>query len=118
MSRAITVPVLLGSLCLISCGTISNVGKNSLAMIQKTSAAATSKVSELSDKIHPAGVKVVEVREKDLKELPTGQERALAFENSRKRGFWFFGGPVDFVEPTLPEPGAEMDGSLLPPKLP
>ena len=64
------------------------------------------------------GVKVVQVRKKDLKELPTGRERALAFENQRKQGFWFFGGPVDFKEPKLPEPGSELDGSLLPPRVP
>ena len=63
-------------------------------------------------------VQVVKVREKDLKELPTGHERALAFENQRKRGFWIFGGPVDFREPTLPEPGSTLDGSLLPPRVP
>lgn len=63
-------------------------------------------------------VQVVKVREKDLKDLPSGHERALAFENQRKRGFWFFGGPVDFKEPTLPEPGSVMDGSLLPPRIP
>ncbi len=63
-------------------------------------------------------VKVVEVREKDLKILPTGHERALAYASKHKRGFWIFGGPVDFKEPTLPEPGSEMDGSLLPPRLP
>lgn len=62
-------------------------------------------------------VQVVKVREKDLKPLPTGHERALAFENQHKRGFWFFGGPVDFIEPTLPEPGGDMDGSLLPPRM-
>jgi hypothetical protein len=61
-------------------------------------------------------LQVVKVREKDLKELPSGHERALAFE--RKRGFWLFGGPVDFKEPTLPEPGSAMDGSLLPPRIP
>jgi hypothetical protein len=65
-----------------------------------------------------SGVKVVEVREKELKELPTGQERVLAYRNERKNGFWIFGGPVDFKEPTLPEPGANMDGSLLPPRMP
>ena len=63
-------------------------------------------------------VKVVEVREKDLKKLATGHERALAFENNRKGGFWFFNGPVDFKEPTLPDPGSEMDGSVLPPRIP
>ena len=61
-------------------------------------------------------VKVVEVREKDLRELPTGREKALAYNQERKRGFWIFGGPVDFKEPDLPVPGSESDGSLLPPK--
>lgn len=63
-------------------------------------------------------VKVVQVRHKDLKPLPTGRERALAYENAHHRGFWFFGGPVDFKEPTLPEAGSELDGSLLPPRIP
>jgi hypothetical protein len=64
------------------------------------------------------GPQVVEVREKDLKDLPTGMELAKAHERERKRSFWFFGGPVDFKEPTLPEPGSELDGSLLPPRMP
>ncbi|MEO7101364.1 MAG: hypothetical protein ABI162_18580 [Luteolibacter sp.] len=118
MYRATVFPLFAASMGLVSCAALSTAGKNSVAMIQKTSAAATATVSDLSDKLHPAGVKVVAVREKDLKELPTGQERAMAFESSRKSGFWFFKGPVDFKEPNLPEAGAEMDGSLLPPKLP
>lgn len=100
-------------LALVSCGTVDAV--------RKTSAATTAKVSELSKfslaDLRPARVKVVEVREKDLKALPTGEEQAVAFESKRKRSFWSFMGPVDFVEPVLPEGGAvEMDGSLLPPK--
>jgi len=63
-------------------------------------------------------VAVVKVRAKDLKPLPTGHERALAYANERKQGFWFFGGPVDFKEPTLPEAGGDPDGSLLPPRIP
>lgn len=122
MSRAILIPAIAMLCAVVSCATVSKVGKGSLAFVQKTTAATTSKVSQLStmaiDKIHPPSVKVVEVREKDLKKLPTGQERALAYENTRKRGFWFFGGPVDFKEPSLPEAGGEMDGSLLPPKAP
>lgn len=89
-------------------------------MIKKTSVGTVAKVSSVTEdslaSILPARVKVVEVREKELKKLPTGQERALAFEKSRKRGFWGFGGPVDFQEPSLPQVGSEMDGSLLPPK--
>lgn len=118
--RAIFLPAAF--LGLVSCATVGKMGKGSMAFVQKTAVTTTSKVSQLStmaiEKIHPPGVKVVEVREKDLKKLPTGQEQALAYENTRKKGFWFFGGPVDFKEPSLPEPGGEMDGSLLPPKAP
>jgi hypothetical protein len=71
---------------------------------------------DLPDFIPGRGVKVVDVREKDLRELPSGQERALAYKKERRRGFWIFGGPVDFKEPNLPEPGTGMDGSLLPPR--
>ncbi len=60
-------------------------------------------------------VKVVDVREKDLRELPTGRERALAFKEERKQGFWIFDGPLYFEEPTLPEAGSETDEGLLPP---
>jgi hypothetical protein len=105
-------------LALTSCGSVSKISASSVALLKKTTSATTTKVSELSamavNKINPPGVKVVEVRENDLKKLPTGKERALAYQNTRKR-FWFFDGPVDFQEPTLPEPGGELDGSLLPP---
>jgi hypothetical protein len=82
-----------------------------------------SKVSDLSKasvaKLMPPKIPVVEVREKDLKAMPTGEERALAFEKSRQpsKSFWFFRGPVDFKEPELPESGAAIDGELLPPKM-
>ena len=122
MTRPILLPAIGVTFGLASCATVGKIGNGSLALVQKTSAATAANVSRLSEmaatRIRPAGVRVVEVREKDLKTLPTGQERALAFENSRKRGFWFFGGPVDFKEPALPESSGEMDGSLLPPKIP
>jgi hypothetical protein len=121
-SPAILFSAFAVSLCFISCSAVTNAGKSSVSLVQRTSAATTAKISELSDaslaKIRPAGVKVVEVREKDLKELPTGQERALAFESTRKRGFWIFEGPMDLKLPALPQAGAELDGSLLPPKGP
>ncbi len=106
----------LAALSPVSCSAVSAVGEGSMNLVKKTSRATTSNVAKLSDLINPPGVKVVEVREKDLKPLPTGQERAMAFENTRKRGFWSFMGPVNFKEPTLPQPGGELDGSLLPPK--
>ncbi len=117
MSRTFQLPTVVASLGLFSCATVSKVGQNSMAFVRNTTA-QVSTLSEMAvNKIHPSGVKIVKVRESELKQLPTGQERALAFENTRRRGFFsFFSGPVDFKEPTLPAPGGEMDGSLLPPK--
>jgi hypothetical protein len=99
----------------------------SCAAVKNSTSAAAAKVSsyaklpDVADmpiaRILPGQrVKVVEVREKDLKELPTGKEKAMAYRSGG--GFWIFGGPVDFKEPTLPEPGSELDGSLLPPRMP
>ncbi len=121
--RALLLPLVATCSGFVSCATVSKVGKGSVALVKKTTTATTSKVSSLSEmavnKISPPGVKVVEVREKDLKTLPTGHDRALAFENTRKKNFWFFSSPVNFVEPELPEPalGAEEVDILLPPKL-
>ena len=66
----------------------------------------------------PSRVPVVKVREKDLKEMQTGKEKALAFQQSRRGGFssWF-GSPVDFKEPELPNGGIDNpEFGLLPPK--
>jgi hypothetical protein len=111
---------------LSSCGSLREAGSHSVAMVRNSTAAAATKLANISkvpgdalaDLLPGPRVDVVKVREKDLKPLPTGHERAIAFESQHKRGFWFFGGPVDFKEPTLPEPGSEMDGSLLPPRIP
>jgi hypothetical protein len=111
---------------LVSCATVSKVGKGSVAVVQNATKATTSGVAKLStavsDKVRPAGVSVVEVREKDLKTMQTGKEKALAFEakqnriaSQHRRSSWFFNGPVDFKEPALPAIQGEMDGSLLPP---
>lgn len=104
---------------LASCATLRTAGGDSVATVKNSASAALSKVSDLPlvHLLPGQGPKVVEVRESDLKEMPTGHELAEAHQK-RKRGFWFFGGPVDFKEPTLPQPGAELDGSLLPPRMP
>ena len=83
--------------------------------VKTTTAKATSGISRLSlADLRPSRIDVVEVREKDLKEMPLGKERALAFE--RKKSFWAFL-PGKFKEPELPKvEEGELDGSLLPPK--
>lgn len=67
-------------------------------------------------KLMPSRIPVVEVREKDLKEVQSGEQQALAFERTRRNRFWsMFSGPVDFQEPALPVDSGGMDGELLPP---
>ncbi len=107
-----------GACCVavVSCGTLRSV--------KTATVSGFSKVSNFSvSDLFPSKVKVVKVRPKDLKELPLGKERALAYEANKDslaarpgRGFWFFNGPVDFKEPSLPSDSGNLDGSLLPPR--
>lgn len=119
-------PLLLAitGLALNSCASVKKVSSSSVAAVRNTTSATAAKLSQidmpdvsLASILPGPKVPVVEVREEELKELPTGHERALAYEKQRHSGFWIFGGPVDFEEPDLPEPGAELDGSLLPPRV-
>jgi hypothetical protein len=103
-------PILTGcaaSVLLASCGAVDAV--------TSSTAKATAGISQFSiADLRPSKINVVEVREKDLKEMPLGKDRALAFE--RKKSFWSFI-PVDFKEPALPEiEEGDPDGGLLPPK--
>lgn len=101
---------LLAPLCLLaSCASMDEV---------KASAAnATRGLKQFSiSDLRPSRVDVVEVREKEMKEMPLGKERALAFDRKRKRSFWSFALP-NFEDPTLPNVNEDsIDGSLLPPK--
>jgi hypothetical protein len=64
------------------------------------------------------GLPIVEARPNEWEKLPSGHERALAYqEKQRQRRFWLFGPPADFEEPELPEAGGDAGAfSLLPPK--
>lgn len=92
-----------------SCGTMDT--------LKSTASNAAKSVNHFSlSDLRPSKIDVVEVREKDLKEMPLGKDRALAFDQKRKRSFWSFALP-DFKEPSLPTiSDSSMDGSLLPPK--
>ena len=104
---------------LASCASLRNAGDSSVAAVKGSASAAMSKMSDLPlvYRLPGQGPKVVEVREKDLQEMPSGQELAQS-HLKRRTSFWVFDGPVDFQEPSLPEPGANLDGSLLPPRMP
>lgn len=79
-------------------------------------AKATDATRDSFAKLMPSRIPVVEVREKDLKDRPTGHEQAIAFEKTRRNRFWsMFSGPVDFQEPALPDDSGSIDSGLLPP---
>ena len=113
-----TTLVLAASCVLCSCAGLRKVGHDSVAMVHQSSTATANKFAEfsLANLLPGQRLKIVQVRAKDLKPMPSGRERALAYESGHRRCFWFFGGPVAFKEPTLPEPCSQLDGSLLPPK--
>lgn len=82
--------------------------------VKETAANTTQNITDFA--LMRPKVAVVEAREKDMKPMLLGKERALAFDQERKRSFWSFALP-NFKEPALPEVSeGEMDGSLLPPK--
>lgn len=102
---------LLVLVCLLTSCTSMNAVKASASNATKGL-----KQFSLSD-LRPSHVDVVEVRENELKEMPLGKERALAFEEKKKRSFWSFISPADFEEPILPVVSDEgINGFLLPPK--
>ncbi len=107
--------VALLPLTFASCGTMKVV----TAAKEKTVSGVSNLAKVSMNTIRPQRVAVVEVREKDLKELPTGEERALAYQGAqrqKKRGFLgLFNGPMDFKEPVLPVPGGENFEGVLPP---
>lgn len=99
----------IAPLLLVSCGAVDS--------IKSTASNATKGFSQFSlSDLRPSRIDVVEVRQKDLKDMPLGKDRALAFDRERKRSFWAVMSG-SFEEPTLPAiEDSEVDGSLLPPK--
>ncbi len=89
--------------------------------VKSTAANATKSVKNFSfSDLRQDQLEIVQAREGDLKEMPSGKDRALAFDEKRKRSFWSFSLPQDFKEPVLPDIGLEdneLEGSLLPPKI-
>jgi hypothetical protein len=120
--------VLFFTIGLIACGPMQKVGSGTASVFKKSTASVATgfaaipkpKLPDLSlaDLMPGPKIKVVEPREKDLKEMPTGTELAKAHRGQGTSTFWPFSGKLYFEEPDFPEPGAEMDGSLLPPKMP
>jgi hypothetical protein len=114
------LPKTMAAACVcLACG--CSTMKTTATKIGDASRQSVAKIGDASRdslaKILPSRIPVVEVREKDLQDMPLGSERALAYEKKKRNGFFsFFTGPVDFEEPDLPDAESEMTGSLLPPK--
>ena len=97
--------LLICPLMLASCGMMNTV--------KSTASNTTKNIADFA--LGRPKIAVVEAREKDMKAMPLGKERALAYQE-RKRSFWSFALP-NFKEPTLPTvDNIEMDGGLLPPR--
>jgi len=117
----------LGSLMLSSCGTMDTIKTGTLSSVSKVGSGFSKvgqsvgdgfgKVAEVTTSPFKPGLPVVEAREQDLKELPTGHDQAIAYqaEQRRRRGWWIFGGGVDFEEPSLPDDPMNAEAGLLPP---
>jgi len=98
------------------CGTMNTIKEGTsegLSAVGEGFGKGIAKVGEVATSPFRPGVPVVEAREDALEEVPSGRDKALAYE--RRQRFWIFGPPVDFEEPALPEESALGDGGLLPP---
>jgi len=130
-SRAIIPLLALSSLLgFSSCGTMKSIKSTASAGAGKVSggfgkmsSGMGSMAGNVGDfakntksKVLPSHMPVVEAREDDLRDIPTGHDRALAYQQKRNRKFRIFGGPIKFEEPELPEIGEGSSAGLLPPK--
>ena len=113
----------LAAISLASCAQVNQIKTATVSGVSKVGG-GVAKLSEASKdgiaKLMPGPrIPVVQVRAEALREQPTGQEQAVAFQRTRRKGFWgsLFDGPVNFEEPDLPADSGIMDGDLLPAKL-
>jgi hypothetical protein len=106
----------IAALSLASCAQVGQLKTATVGGFSKVSGGLAKATDATMAKIMPPKIPVVEVREKDLKPVKTGEQQVVAFEKTRRNRFWdMFRGPVDFQEPTLPADAGGMDGELLPP---
>lgn len=105
-----------GSMNSVKTGTTAGIGKvgEGFGKVGSGIGSGFGKVAEFTMSPFGPRVPVVEAREDALKELPSGQEQAIAYQQ-KQNSFWSFLGPISFKEPALPDDGGAMDGGLLPP---
>ena len=119
MTRFPSIAVIgLCAVALCSCGAMSEI-KTGATKFGESIGNGFEKMADATTKPFRPGIPIAEPREKDMHELKTGREQAVAYqaEQQRRRGWFIFGGPVDFDEPALPEIGDPVDAGLLPGKV-
>ncbi|GEM_PF-4030740 len=103
------IPTTAGFTLAVSCSLLISCGNSSTSNLASKS---LNKVTSL----WPSRVPIAEVRQKDLKKMPSGADRALAWNRSLNQWVYM---PVDYNPPALPEdPTYPIDGGLLPPLQP
>lgn len=105
------------ALLFASCGSMKDVtagASNGLGKVGSGIGEGFGKVADFTMSPFRPGVPVVEAREDALRELPSGQQQAIAYQQ-KQNSFWSFLGPINFKEPALPSDPGAMDGGLLPP---
>jgi hypothetical protein len=118
------VAMIAAALASASCGSMQTVKTSTAAGMGKVGEGfgkvgsgignGFGKVADLTMSPFRPGVPVVEARQGALKELPSGHDQAIAYQQ-KQNSFWSFLGPINFKEPALPEDGGAIDGGLLPP---
>lgn len=107
---ALTSLTLTACLLFTSCGTF-----NAASNLAKKSVKSVAKLVPDHIPLVPQRIPIAEVRQEDLKTMPTGAEKALAFEKKRNRRYFAFI-PGFYKAPKLPtERGMSTEGSILPP---
>ncbi|MFC7339396.1 hypothetical protein ACFQY0_19545 [Haloferula chungangensis] len=118
------ITTLGATILMASCGPMDSVKTGTTAGMEKVGAgfgkvgsgigSGFGKVAEFTMSPFGPRVPVVEAREDELKELPSGEDQAIAYQQ-KQNSFWSFLGPINFKEPALPDDSGAMDGGLLPP---
>lgn len=143
MNRILSLSIAaITALALASCGVVKNAGdttaslaKKSASAVGKTAQATTKGVSngvssiatKAKDLPKPSfglaklfgrgsDVPIVAVRKDSLKDMPTGKEKALAYEREQEQLAKLAGANTtfDYTEPSLPSNNGEYQGGLLP----
>ena len=104
-----------GSMDSVKTSTSNGIGKvrGSFNKVGTDIGSGFNKVADLTMSPFKSDIPIVEARPDALKKLPSGEDKALAYQRNNR--FWNFLGPIDFKEPSLPDEPGSMDGGLLPP---